>query len=239
MSFVSTSAPEENLGVLRCCLVEGDTEQEKHAHRVKNRALLFSIALQTVFVASLVLFPLLSRGERISLKDMTLLPPHAPGGGHRSNPETRNHPHNNPPACKFCFSSQHSPTIPSGDPKARTDATEPLGEGVTDFRPGSDVLEGEIPGGNSEVPLPPDTEKILSHRSCRLAKPSRQLSSLTASSQPTRQLRNNSAGRGASSCMPSSRSTEAFKRSKSSPAIHSSFNRRSWPCVNGATARPA
>lgn len=66
---------EESLGFLRTCLVESDPESERSARRGKRRALALSIALQIVVVASLALIPLLSNGERISLKNMTPLLP--------------------------------------------------------------------------------------------------------------------------------------------------------------------
>jgi protein TonB len=109
---------EESMGFLRTCLVEGDPESERRARRGKQRALALSICLQIVVVASLVLIPLLSNGERISLKSMTPLPPYAPFGGH-PNPEREHTPRPNRPACTFCFSGHipqgivtHDPTTP-------------------------------------------------------------------------------------------------------------------------------
>jgi len=110
---------EEGLGFLRTCLVEGDPESERRARRGKQRALALSIALQIVVVASLVLIPLLSNGQRIPLKNITPLPPYARFGGHPRNPDPEHAPRPNRPACTFCFSGHipqgivtHDPTTP-------------------------------------------------------------------------------------------------------------------------------
>ena len=60
------SIPEESIGSLRSCLVEGDSIQESRARRSKRRALLLSIAVQMLILAALVLFPLFSKGENIA-----------------------------------------------------------------------------------------------------------------------------------------------------------------------------
>lgn len=99
---------EEGLGFPRNCLVEGDPESAKRARRVKQRALAFSIALQIIFVALLVVVPLLGKGGRISLKNMTPLPPYARPGSHPRSPEREHAPSPNRPA--FSFSGR----IPQG-----------------------------------------------------------------------------------------------------------------------------
>jgi len=72
------SGPSANeFGSLSSCLVEGDPQSEKRARRIKQRAVAFSIVLQTLALVALVLFPLLSKGERISLKYATPIPPYA------------------------------------------------------------------------------------------------------------------------------------------------------------------
>jgi len=64
-------------GSLSSCLVEGDPQSEKRARRIKRRAVAISIVLQSLALVALVLFPLLSKGERISLKIATPIPPYA------------------------------------------------------------------------------------------------------------------------------------------------------------------
>jgi protein TonB len=77
------SGPTKNgFGSLSNCLVEGDPQSEKRARRVKQRAVAISIVLQSLALVALVLFPLLSKGERISLKYATPIPPYARIGDH-------------------------------------------------------------------------------------------------------------------------------------------------------------
>ena len=143
--------PEERLGFLRDCLVEGDPAQEKRVRRNKQRALFLSIVVQFLIVAGLVLFPLLSRSESIA-GCVVILPtvPYAPGGSpnHPRNP-TRP-PGNHPPVCRFC----EPPSIPTGivthDP---TPAADPLEPGV----PAGVGIEGGIrPTDGHREPPPPD-----------------------------------------------------------------------------------
>ena len=63
MTLEALCVPKDGSGSLRRCLVEGDAQSEKHARLVKRRALAVSIVLQTVALAALVLFPLLSKGR--------------------------------------------------------------------------------------------------------------------------------------------------------------------------------
>jgi len=55
-----------DLGVLKGCLVEGDPEQQKRQRTVRRRALILSVALQSVIVAAIVLVPLFGRPGRIA-----------------------------------------------------------------------------------------------------------------------------------------------------------------------------
>jgi len=48
---------EEQANFLGGCLVEGDSEFEKRARKIKRRALVASIILQVLIVAALVLVP--------------------------------------------------------------------------------------------------------------------------------------------------------------------------------------
>jgi hypothetical protein len=73
---------EDAFGSLSSCLIEGDPQSEKRARRIKQRALAISIVLQTLALVALVLFPLLSKGERISLMYATPIPPYARIGNH-------------------------------------------------------------------------------------------------------------------------------------------------------------
>jgi protein TonB len=102
MSVESQRVSENAFGSLRSCLVEGDPLSEKRARRIKQRAVAISIALQSLALAILILFPLLSKGERISLKNMTPIPPYAPIGDRRPSASPRPHGPNTPPPCHIC-----------------------------------------------------------------------------------------------------------------------------------------
>jgi protein TonB len=78
---VSEVRPKESLGSLSGCLVDGDAEQRSRQRRVKRRALAISIFLQSAVLAVLVLVPLFSKAERISLKIVTPVVPY----GHSNN----------------------------------------------------------------------------------------------------------------------------------------------------------
>jgi protein TonB len=83
---VSEESPKENLGSLSGCLVDGDAEQLTRQRRVKRRALAISIFLQSAVLAVLILVPLFTKAERISLNIVTPTVPY----GHRSNPHRGN-----------------------------------------------------------------------------------------------------------------------------------------------------
>src|SRR6202048_1501498 len=91
MYLEPTGVCASELGSLNSCLVEGDFTQQQRARKIRRRALGISILLQTIFVAGLILFPLLSRGERIELKNVTPIPPYTPYGhpSHNPNPNRR------------------------------------------------------------------------------------------------------------------------------------------------------
>ena len=91
---------EDAFGSLSNCLVEGDPQSEKGARRIKQRAVAISIVLQSLALVALVLFPLLSKGERISLKNATPIPPYAPIGNHHHAPSDPVR-HTSVP-CQFC-----------------------------------------------------------------------------------------------------------------------------------------
>lgn len=151
---------EERLGFLRTCLVEGDRESERRARRAKQRALALSICLEIVVVASLVLIPLLSNGERMSLKNMTPLPPYARFGGHARNPEPEHTPRPSRPACLFCFSGHIPQGLVTHDPTA---PQQPSDNNIED----SDISRYGAPHGepsgflhsdSTRGPRPPDEQ---------------------------------------------------------------------------------
>ncbi len=80
---VSGKVPQDSLGSLSSCLVDGDAEQRMRERRVRRRALVISVALQSAVLAILVLVPLFAKTERIMPKAYVPLPPY----GHRGSPQ--------------------------------------------------------------------------------------------------------------------------------------------------------
>jgi protein TonB len=145
---------DDAFGSFSSCLVEGDPQSEKRARRIKQRAVAISIILQSLALVALVLFPLLSRGERISLKNATPIPPYAPIGGHHAVP---NNGERSAEPSHFIetllVSADPSPRVP--DPRTESGGSEgdPI-EGLLP-RPG---VEGGVPPPTFR-PVPPAVEK--------------------------------------------------------------------------------
>jgi periplasmic protein TonB len=116
MTLETSRVPEPGSGSLQCCLVEGDPQSKKRARRIKQRAVAISIALQTIALTALVLFPLLSKGERIAAPYFTPIPPF-PSIGHH-NPATSPRPHTAqaPQPCHICPPRQIPTVIRMHDP---------------------------------------------------------------------------------------------------------------------------
>jgi len=104
-----TSAAEEGLVSLRNCFLEGSPEEEKRARRVRRRAILTSIVVQILVVAALVLYPMLSRGERLPFTVVTPTVPYSPSGGQPHKPAGDKRQQRTTSACRFC----QPPSIPN------------------------------------------------------------------------------------------------------------------------------
>ncbi len=153
---VSEGKPQQSLGSLSACLVDGDAEQCTRERRVRRRALAISILLQSAVLATLILVPLFGKEERISLTIVTPVVPY----GHPSN-----HPRGNartttsrPPMrdSRFTF---HPPTN-SANPHP-VDEDNPIGPHV-EFDPsgntpsdGPDCSGCVNIGGRETGPRPP------------------------------------------------------------------------------------
>ena len=81
MSKERTSVSEEGLGSLTSCLMEGNADEEKGARTARRRALIVSIVVQILVLATLVMYPLLSHGERLAATVFTPVPPYSYSGG--------------------------------------------------------------------------------------------------------------------------------------------------------------
>jgi protein TonB len=167
MSLEPKSVPkknsEEGLGSLRGCLVEGTAEQWRGERRVRRRALILSIALQSAALAALVLVPLFGKTQRIAFAYATPVPPYSPYRN-ASNNSGATHPHPSGPQnpCHFCVPPNISPTIVTRDGSSSGEQTDnaPI-EGMGDGIPGAP--DGLIPLGDARqrVLPPPNTERQL------------------------------------------------------------------------------
>jgi periplasmic protein TonB len=133
--------PEDSLGSLRNCLVEGDSAQETRVRRNKQRALLISIVVQVLIVAALVIFPLLIRGERIAVRgDLTPLPPLA-RLGNRTHSTTPQRPAR-PPVCRFCAPTRIPPVV--------NEHPQETSQPIADDNVGSEMFRYGSPNGGQD-----------------------------------------------------------------------------------------
>ena len=147
MTLEAPHVPEDGFGSLRSCLVEGDPLSEKRARRVKQRAVAVSIVLQTLALTTLVLFPLLSKGERISFKYATPIPPYARVGTHHG--PTRPPGPYTPRPCHDCFRII-SRIVLTPDPTPPGESDDTIGDQI----PGTLPRDG-VTGGNHPPPARP------------------------------------------------------------------------------------
>ncbi len=156
MALEPTGVSLEVIGSLKSCFVEGDPEQQRRERKMRRRALVISIILETLLLAALVLFPLLGKSERITY-EQRILPPYAPGSLVKQKAGKRTPPNGGRQACIVCFNQSLPPTIKPGETVATT-LTDPSG----DFVPGAPAGPG-VPGGlnidsSSRGPSRPETE---------------------------------------------------------------------------------
>jgi periplasmic protein TonB len=81
MSVDPRRVPGESSGFLKGCLVDGDAEQRTRERRVRRRALVISVALQSAALATLILVPLFGKPARIAFASYMPLPPYHHSAG--------------------------------------------------------------------------------------------------------------------------------------------------------------
>ena len=171
---------ENGFGSLSSCLVEGDPQTEKRARRIKQRAVAFSIVLQSVTLVALVLFPLLGKGERISIKYATPIPPYTPVGVRHpapSDPGPRT-----PTPCRFCQPPSVPTTISTNVPNPSPEPNGPEGDPI----PGAPPTPG-IDGGYSPPtsrPVPPREENTPATKERVRVSEMQQMAQLTTRVEP-------------------------------------------------------
>jgi periplasmic protein TonB len=156
--------PEEPIGSLRSCLVEGDSLQERRARRSKQRALFISIVVQLLILSALVVFPLFSKGENIASRVFVPTVPYSAGRPHNPGKPSTQPPRGRVAPCRFCAPPSIPNRIDMHDHNAVTDNTVSDGIDI----PGTPVGP-PIPGAPTafdarrDAPAPP-----TSHRTERL-----------------------------------------------------------------------
>jgi protein TonB len=183
MELERTSVPEQVIGSLKSCLVEGDPEQRQRERKIRRRALVASIGLQSIVVAALILFPLLGKSERISLADRwTILPPYRPAGPMKHDPGITKPINNGKKVCIVCF----NPSTPLKPPITGETVNTTLNNTDGDAIPGLPTGPG-VPGSldlspSSKLPEPPKERSVESKK--RLTVTSLELAALTHRVEP-------------------------------------------------------
>jgi periplasmic protein TonB len=159
MHLEPTGVPERVIGSLKSCLVEGDPEQQRRQRKIRRRALVASITLQTSVVVALVLFPLLGKSERITY-EQRILPPYAPVRSVRGETANVKPLSGNKKICIVCVNlrTRLNPVKPGET--GNTTLSDPAGDSL----PGSLPVPG-VPGGidlshSSKLPEPPKDRTI-------------------------------------------------------------------------------
>lgn len=125
MSVEREPSPQTDFGSLQGCFVEGSSEQRAREKRIRRRALIISVAVQSAIITAIILVPLFGKPERVALANMTPIPPYY----HERTParsETRPTEPHRPTVrnlCPTCYSPHFPPhpqeTVnnePPGDP---------------------------------------------------------------------------------------------------------------------------
>jgi protein TonB len=143
---VSRGSREEGLGSLSGCLVDGDAEQRTRERRIRRRALAISVLFESAVLAALILMPVLGKGEPITPKIFTPIPPYSHYRDRPQNPGApRPHPHGPQNVCRFCAPPSIPHTIATHDDNS---SARPTDEALP---PG---MEGNLPGGTGGlIPL--------------------------------------------------------------------------------------
>ena len=156
---ISHVIPEEGLGCLRGCLVEGDAEQRSRERCIRRRALAISILFQSAVLATLILVPLFGKTQRIALAYSTPAPPYSRYPNSRLNsvstPRNPSRPHSD---YHFYQPTNISPKVPTRDSRSsgeEIDETPLETDGIDSSYQGS----GLIPVGDPNARIPPPLER--------------------------------------------------------------------------------
>jgi len=154
---VSAEIPEESLGSLRGCLMDGDAEQQRRQRSIRRRSLAISIAVQSAILTVLILVSLFGKPQRIALANVTPVPPYSRYRDVSQNSGAQGNSGGPHAVCHFCALTQISPTIPTHDPNPSGNSTGELQPpGIGDGPVGRP--DGFLPFDEKRGPVPPNTE---------------------------------------------------------------------------------
>ncbi|PYT78747.1 MAG: hypothetical protein DMG40_18870 [Acidobacteria bacterium] len=152
---------ERSLGSLGVCLVEGDPEQRRRERRVRRRSLVISIVTETAVLGLLILLPLFSKSQPITVPITTPIPPYSRYNGTSHDTGAQHIHRQQQNVCHFCPPTNIPPTIVTRDPRrSDQDAVNdaPLVGGGPSIPGGLGGGLIPIPGTRSSVPPPPPAD---------------------------------------------------------------------------------
>ena len=175
MTLEVPRVPEDGLGSLRGCLVEGDLQSKKRARRSKQRAVAISIAAQTLALTALLVFPLLSQSEPMAMHIVTPIPPFRYGHPAPANPNPQQPTQAVTVPCRICPPVQNPHFRPHEDPQnVGGDPHDPILDGFVG--PVGDpngnpfgVDPNAHPGPARPTENPPKTERIRTSEGVQMA----------------------------------------------------------------------
>ncbi len=150
------SIPEESIGSLGSCLIEGDSFQQARARRGRQRALLLSIAVEMAILTALVLFPLFGKGENIASRIFVPTVPYRPGTAPVHQRNTTEPRPGRSDTCRFCAPPSVPNRIVTQDSSRLGDPTSPDEPGIPGAPDGQQIPGLGMPGSDRQ-PTPPVT----------------------------------------------------------------------------------
>src|SRR5882762_2642549 len=120
----SEEIPEESLGSLRGCLVDGDAAQRRRRRSIRRRSLAISVAMQSAILTALILVSLFGKPQSIALANVTPVPSYSPYRDPSQHSGVPHNPSGPRPVCHVCVPTRISPTIPSRDATPAVNSAE-------------------------------------------------------------------------------------------------------------------
>jgi protein TonB len=145
-----------DLGSLSGCMLENDAEARNRARRLRQKALVVSIAIEATLIAAMLLWPLITPGVLTGRFNVTPAPPYHGGGATEGHPLstwlTAANTQHRPRLCLMCEAAipVHAHAMSDSTRNAEQDAPD-VGYGPADGNVGNGPV---IPGGaNSGIPI--------------------------------------------------------------------------------------